>query len=442
MLDVDPELFDYYNMKAKYLKKYGLLDSKFKSNRFINVTEELVNDKLLNISQITFEVTDKCNLKCTYCAYGDFYENYEKRKNINIDINAAFNLLNYFEKLWRSGDILSYNKHVDIAFYGGEPLLNINFIRKIVSYVKNMKNINRIFTFSMTTNCILLDKYMDFLVDNNFNILISLDGDYKANEYRVNHNGDSVFNIILENVDRLITKYPNYFYEKVRFNSVLHDKNSLDSIYVFFKNKYKVLPRISSLNPTGVKKEKKKEFDSIYSSVVESLKTSKQKSDLIQDMSVSVPGYLDFVRFVYKCSGAYFNDYNELCLGINFKYQFPTGTCVPFEKKIFVTVGAKLLPCERIGSDFSFGEVNGNCVSFDIKSIIEFYSEKFNKLSKKCKLCYHSDDCTVCIFHLNNGKCEQFYNEQKEKEMMLNYLQKLEDNMSEYYTIMNTIKIR
>lgn len=91
---------------------------------------------------------------------------------------------------------------------------------------------------------------------------------------------------------------------------------------------------------------------------------------------------------------------------------------------------------------FSFGEVNGNCVSFDIKSIIEFYSEKFNKLSKKCKLCYHSDDCTVCIFHLNNGKCEQFYNEQKEKEMMLNYLQKLEDNMSEYYTIMNTIKIR
>lgn len=27
-------------------------------------------------------------------------------------------------------------------------------------------------------------------------------------------------------------------------------------------------------------------------------------------------------------------------------------------KKIFVTVGAKLLPCERIGSDFSFGEVN------------------------------------------------------------------------------------
>lgn len=235
MLDVDPELFDYYNMKAKYLKKYGLLDSKFKSNRFINVTEELVNDKLLNISQITFEVTDKCNLKCTYCAYGDFYENYEKRKNINIDINAAFNLLNYFEKLWRSGENLSYNKHVDIAFYGGEPLLNINFIRKIVSYVKNMKNINRIFTFSMTTNCILLDKYMDFLVDNNFNILISLDGDYKANEYRVNHNGDSVFNIILENVDRLITKYPNYFYEKVRFNSVLHDKNSLDSIYVFLK---------------------------------------------------------------------------------------------------------------------------------------------------------------------------------------------------------------
>ena len=28
---------------------------------------------LANTPQITFEVTDACNLKCTYCGYGEFY---------------------------------------------------------------------------------------------------------------------------------------------------------------------------------------------------------------------------------------------------------------------------------------------------------------------------------------------------------------------------------
>ena len=36
---------------------------------------------LANTPQITFEVTDACNLQCTYCGYGQFYSDYDAREN-------------------------------------------------------------------------------------------------------------------------------------------------------------------------------------------------------------------------------------------------------------------------------------------------------------------------------------------------------------------------
>lgn len=41
----------------------------------------------------------------------------------------------------------------------------------------------------MTTNAILLDRYMDFLAENEFRLLISLDGDEKGQSYRVDTKG-------------------------------------------------------------------------------------------------------------------------------------------------------------------------------------------------------------------------------------------------------------
>lgn len=36
---------------------------------------------LANLKQLTFEVTDSCNLRCKYCGYGELYDDYDKREN-------------------------------------------------------------------------------------------------------------------------------------------------------------------------------------------------------------------------------------------------------------------------------------------------------------------------------------------------------------------------
>lgn len=30
--------------------------------------------QLINLRQLTFEITDACNLKCEYCGYGELYD--------------------------------------------------------------------------------------------------------------------------------------------------------------------------------------------------------------------------------------------------------------------------------------------------------------------------------------------------------------------------------
>lgn len=55
----------------------------------------------------------------------------------------------------------------------------------------------------MTTNGVLLNKYMDFLVSNDFSLLISLDGDEFNNSYRNNKLGRNSFSHVTDNIDKL-----------------------------------------------------------------------------------------------------------------------------------------------------------------------------------------------------------------------------------------------
>lgn len=50
------------------------------------ITSEKVTNLIANLPQLVFEVTDACNLKCKYCAYGELYNDYDKRENKKLSI--------------------------------------------------------------------------------------------------------------------------------------------------------------------------------------------------------------------------------------------------------------------------------------------------------------------------------------------------------------------
>ena len=123
----------------------------------MGITSEDVKRSLSNRPQLTFEITDACNLRCEYCGYGKSYSDYDERKSTRLSPQRAKVLLDYLRSLWGSELNISHNQNVYISFYGGEPLVNVPFIKEIVSYLEEPDFPSRSFTFNMTTNGILLD---------------------------------------------------------------------------------------------------------------------------------------------------------------------------------------------------------------------------------------------------------------------------------------------
>jgi uncharacterized protein len=64
------------------------------------LTIEQVQHSLSNLHLLTFEVTDACNLKCKYCGYGEFYEDYDERENRFLRVDYAKNKKN-LQKIWQ-----------------------------------------------------------------------------------------------------------------------------------------------------------------------------------------------------------------------------------------------------------------------------------------------------------------------------------------------------
>ena len=85
------------------------------------ITSDNVVSELANLPQLVFEVTDSCNLRCKYCAYGEFYEDYDNREEKMLSTEKAIRLINHLSSFWNSNLNYSANNNLTISFYGGEP---------------------------------------------------------------------------------------------------------------------------------------------------------------------------------------------------------------------------------------------------------------------------------------------------------------------------------
>lgn len=117
------EEISYYYKKFQMLMANGFFTA-LPQEKMVSgqVTAEAIQRTIANLRQITFEVTDACNLQCGYCAYGNFYTDYQPRQNKFMDVTAAKGLINYFRDYLDSPLNLSFERKTFIGFYGGEPL--------------------------------------------------------------------------------------------------------------------------------------------------------------------------------------------------------------------------------------------------------------------------------------------------------------------------------
>ncbi|NDV60768.1 radical SAM peptide maturase [Bacteroides sp. 519] len=412
---------------------------------FREITQEDVLYNLINLRQLVFEVTENCNLKCKYCGYSQFYQEVDTRNSGNMTFDRAKKIIDYLYDLWSNHNCKDVLQRTAVSFYGGEPLMNIALIKKIITYMESLPSVGRFFTYSMTTNAMLLDIHMDYLVEKNFQLLISLDGNKEGHSYRIDCKGNNSFDKVLKNVKLLQSKYPHYFGKHVSFNSVLHNRNSAESIYEFISNEFGKRPHISSLNTSGIRKDKLDEFNKTYQSLYSSISQSCSK-ELEDNLFTDNPQTYNIVEYMFRSSGNIYRSYYELIIDKDRLKTFPTGTCVPFYKKMFITVNGQILPCERVNYNFSFGYVDDE-VHINLSSVAKKHNEFIFKYINKCFSCSQRKTCSICIYQSNSvidgsfSGCEFYRAIREKKEIDVNGLMYLNQHPYLYLKILNELTI-
>jgi uncharacterized protein len=437
------EDMEYYEKKIAYYQKHGILSEKpFLGNEQLYLSPELIEESICNLKQIVFETTEKCNLQCKYCYYGEYYHTAQGRKNHDMPIKYAQKIIEYLSNKQLSGFNQSWNHWMYVSFYGGEPLLNTSLIDSVIQAGK-MKN--RKITFSMTTNATLLDKNISLLVDNDIQLTVSLDGNKENNSYRVFHNKEQAFDTILSNLKNLQNQYPKYFEKNVKFNAVLHNKNSVQEIYDFFQTVFDKDPSISELNNSGITDKKADDFYATYRNKNESLMHSENYEKFESEMFLDSPSYHSALIFLHQYLQFVYKSYEDLLAGEDRKLWTSTGTCIPFSRKIFISANGKILPCEKIAQKYAIGNVDESGVHLNTKEIADKYNIYYETLSKQCVTCYRQQACSQCIFFLEdleeNPKCHGYMDKNGMERYLRNNLSFFESHPNDYHRIMKEVII-
>lgn len=390
-------------------KSFPIDDCKNKCS--YNGIDKEVEIFLSDISHITLEVTEECNIACKYCAYGDLYHKQDKRESKKMRFKHAKHLIDYLIGKRRELMPQESNVQILISFYGGEPLLETKFIKRIIDYVKfEYSNVD--FDFSITTNGMLIKKEAEFLVENNIDISVSLDGDNKNNTYRVGKNGKSTFEIVERNLSYFENNYPKYFEEKINFVSVLHNKNSVEDINTYLDKRFGKSSTISALNTYGILDSKKSEFSKMFkdhnSSYNEMIGCSHKKinSNIINKSPIKAV----YNELVHEESGRTFLNYSDTLLPIEESNRINTATCYPFQSGIFLTANGKILPCESIDFKYAFGEVDDNGLNINTKEVSQVFKNRLKDMLKQCSHCYFYRFCSKCVYNIitEGGICNKF----------------------------------
>ena len=200
---------------------------------------------------------------------------------------------------------------------------------------------------------------------------------------------------------------------------------------------------VSELNNSGIQQGKQEEFNRLYKNWNESLYQSENYEQIEKELFMKGSVYKDVALFLHQYSGSVYKTYNDLLMDKGKKKSIPTGTCLPFGKKFFVTVNGKILPCERISHSFGLGEIKEDNVQIDYEAIAEKYNSYYNKLEKQCSQCYRAKSCTQCIFYIQNidsePVCHGYLNKSQFSKYIAFNMDFLEKHPEDYFRIMKEV---
>lgn len=356
-----------------------------------NVVKDFLNNKL---KKINLQITQQCNFRCEYCVYSGEYEN-RGHSVSRMSWETAKKGIDF---------ILSHSKDsssIDVSFYGGEPLLEYNLIKKVMKYAKEAAE-GKLVSFSMTTNGSLLNEEMvRFFLDYNMRITVSLDGPKeihdKNRKFASNNNGtfDSVYNNI-----RTIVKNIPEFRQRLQYSMVIDPTiklNCLDEFIVTEDELFDDTTIMGSFISNVYRKDKLSAGEDFsrdweYSRFKYFLNLLNRVSDTnnLQILRTSNSSLLDFISKSKQSVAP---------LGSK---DHHAGPCIPGQIRLFMSTDGNFFPCERVSEKSEIMKIGSINEGLNLEKVK--YLLNVGKLTEdKCKNCFAFRGCIVCSAMADNG---------------------------------------
>ena len=150
------------------------------------------------VKALCLHICHDCNLRCKYC-FADEGAYHAAREMMSPE--TAKKAIDFL--IQNSGK----RKVLEVDFFGGEPLMNLDVIKATVAYAKEeAAKRGKRFLFTTTTNGLLLDDdAIEFLNAEMENVVLSLDGRKEVHDaVRKTVNGKGSFDAVIDKIKKFV----------------------------------------------------------------------------------------------------------------------------------------------------------------------------------------------------------------------------------------------
>lgn len=360
-------------------------------------------DRILSLPEldtVTIGITDKCNLRCSYCCYSGEYRNTRSHgvKSLNFDeLNAVLDF----------ASVSIEKRPIIFSFYGGECLLEFESIKRFVQLAKT--RFSDEVTFEISTNGVLFsEEIIEWCVAHQIKLFISIDGTQSYHDKcRRDINGKSSYDKVYQAIKYLYTNYQQYFMSHIEFMMTLSDLMDIKQISKEWQmdNILSVKPplRISTIAPNYGKGVDKTD---IYLRKAEFY-------DLLEYYDEH-PNY-GVLRVFFE---RWLAEWKERPI---FRIDRPqeVPTCIPRNRKIYIDSSGDIGICEKIPDTFRIGNIH---TGLDWDRVNKTASELEKVITHRCPTCPVARVCDICpiALDLSEDDMEIFCHNQKvEQEVKL-----------------------
>ena len=341
-----------------------------------------------NMAKITLQVTQNCNFRCSYCPYTSNSAGFRTHNSKRMSLDIALRSIDFAKE--HSID----TKEFLISFYGGEPLLEYQLIKKVVAYSKQAL-LGKKLVFNFTTNASLItDEMAEFLEENDFELIVSLDGPKQINDRnrKLASGKGSAFDATMGALERIHDRYPKLF-EKTMCNMVMDPSCDLDDYY-----------RLTSLYPFLTDKVRISILDDDHMEnkvpVSEAFFEKSQYYNFLELLTEIKRYDIQWLPNIKACDTyrVFNTEYKVDTVGFSQLRtdDFPGGQCIPGAHAPMVTVDGRIVVCERINESLPILEIGDIYSGFRYDAAKTILNSAGIK-REECRHCYALKFCDLCV---------------------------------------------